>query len=136
MIVIAVMGRGSKCCNLSWFINDGVGIGCAVFTYLLIAYAEFVVVFVMLLPEVISATVFGIFHAIAFTFLASLAVVAHSRAMCSDPVSNFIGYRIKLLLVMLAAGLSSRKPFCELLLWLIYNNCTRKWSSRLDFFIA
>lgn len=91
MIIIAVMGRGSKCCNLSWFINDGVGIGCAVFTYLLIAYAEFVVVFVMLLPEVISATVFGIFHAIAFTFLASLAVVAHSRAMCSDPGSIPLG---------------------------------------------
>ena len=128
------MGRGSKCCNLSWFINDGVGIGCAVFTYLLIAYAEFVVVFVMLLPEVISATVFGIFHAIAFTFLASLAVVAHSRAMCSDPVSNFIYHRIKLLLVML--GFHQGNRFVNYYIWLIDNNCTRKWSSRLDFFIA
>ena len=134
MIVIAVMGRGSRCCNLSWFINDGVGIGCAVFTYLLIAYAEFVVVFVMLLPEVISATVFGILHAITFTFLASLAVVAHSRAMCSDPVSNFIGHRIKFVLVML--GFHQGNRFVNSLLWLIDNNCTRKWSSRLDFFIA
>lgn len=82
------MGRRSKCCKFSWFVNDGVGIGCAVFTYLLLAYAEFVVVFVMLLPEVVSAATIGSFHAIAFTFLTSLAVVAHCRAMCSDPVSN------------------------------------------------
>ena len=64
--------------------------GCAIFTYLLIGYAEFVVVFVMLLPEVVSAAAFGLFHAIAFTFLACLALVAHSRAMCSDPVSSFL----------------------------------------------
>ena len=86
--MIAVMVRGSKCCNFSWFVNDGVGIGCAVFTYLLIAYGEFVVVFVMLLPEVISAAAFGIFHAIAFTFFSCLAVISHSRSMCSDPVSS------------------------------------------------
>ena len=82
------MGRKSNCCGLSWFVNDGVGIGCAIFTYLLIAYAEFVVVFVMLLPEVVTAAGFGWFHAIAFTMLACLALVAHSRAMCSDPVSD------------------------------------------------
>lgn len=83
------MGRRSKCCKFSWFINDGVGIGCAIFTYLLIGYAEFVVVFVMLLPEVVRAAAFGLFHATAFTFFACLALVAHSRAMCSDPVSTF-----------------------------------------------
>ena len=84
------MARGSKCCQFSWFVNDGIGIGCAIFTYLLIGYAEFVVVFVMLLPEVVSAAAFGMFHAIAFTVLACLALVAHSRAMCSDPVSSFL----------------------------------------------
>ena len=83
----AIMGRKSNCCGLSWFVNDGIGIGCAVFTYLLIAYAEFVVVFVMLLPEVVTSAAIGVFHAIAFTLLAGLALVAHSRAMCSDPVS-------------------------------------------------
>lgn len=81
------MGRKTNCCGLSWFINDGVGIGCAVFTYLLIGYAEFVVVFVMLLPEIVTAAAFGWFHAIAFTLLSCLALVAHSRAMCSNPVS-------------------------------------------------
>ncbi|KAJ7337055.1 Palmitoyltransferase zdhhc7 [Desmophyllum pertusum] len=79
------MGRKTNCCGLSWFINDGVGIGCAVFTYLLIGYAEFVVVFVMLLPEIVTAAAFGWFHAIAFTLLSCLALVAHSRAMCSNP---------------------------------------------------
>ena len=81
------MGRRSKCCRFSWFVNDGVGIGCAIFTYLLIGYAEFVVVIVILLPEILSATAIGVFHATAFTFLATLALVSHSRAMCSDPVS-------------------------------------------------
>lgn len=83
------MARQSKCCKFTWFVNDGVGIGCAIFTYLLIGYAEFVVVFVMLLPEIVTAAAFGLFHAIAFTFVACLALVAHSRAMCSDPVSSF-----------------------------------------------
>ena len=87
--VAAIMGRRSKCCKFSWFVNDGVGIGCAIFTYLLIGYAEFVVVFVMLLPEVVREAAFGLFHAIAFTFFACLALVSHSRAMCSDPVSTF-----------------------------------------------
>ncbi|KAM7445368.1 Palmitoyltransferase zdhhc7 [Porites harrisoni] len=85
------MGRRSKCCKFSWFVNDGVGIGCAIFTYLLIGYAEFVVVFVMLLPEVVRAAAFGLFHATAFTFFACLALVAHSRAMCSDPGSIPLG---------------------------------------------
>lgn len=85
MNLAAIMGRKSNCCGLSWFVNDGVGIGCAIFTYLLIAYAEFVVVFVMLLPEVVTSAAIGVFHAIAFTLLAGLALVAHSRAMCSDP---------------------------------------------------
>lgn len=70
-----------------WFVWDGLGITCAVFTYFLIAYAEFVVVGVMLLPE-LSTTVWGFFHCITFTMLAILAVVAHVRAMMTDPVSK------------------------------------------------
>lgn len=77
------------CCQCSWFVSDGVGIGCAIFTYCLVAYAEFVVVFVMLLPEIPLAGV-GLLHAILFTYLAILAVVAHVRAMLTDPVSIFL----------------------------------------------
>ena len=74
------------CCSCSWFVNDGVGIGCAVLTYLLIGYAEFVVVVVMLLPEILSAGS-GLLHGLVFSVLASLALLAHIRAMVTDPVS-------------------------------------------------
>ncbi|EDO34528.1 predicted protein [Nematostella vectensis] len=78
------MKSRSLCCGCSWFVSDGVGIGCAIFTYFLVAYAEIVVVFVMLLPEIPYAST-GLFHAVFFTFLAVLAVVAHVRAMITDP---------------------------------------------------
>ncbi|XP_031569397.1 palmitoyltransferase ZDHHC3-like [Actinia tenebrosa] len=74
----------SVCCQCSWFVSDGVGIGCAIFTYLLVAYAEIVVVFVMLLPEIPLAGM-GLVHAVVFTYLSILAVVAHVRAMLTDP---------------------------------------------------
>ena len=79
----------SVCCQCSWFVSDGVGIGCAVFTYLLVAYAEIVVVFVMLLPEIPLAGM-GLLHAVVFTYLSILAVVAHVRAMLTDPVSSLL----------------------------------------------
>ncbi|KAK3716094.1 hypothetical protein QZH41_019630 [Actinostola sp. cb2023] len=78
------MRSTSVCCQCSWFVSDGVGIGCAIFTYLLVAYAEFVVVFVILLPEIPLAGV-GLLHAILFTYIAILAIVAHVRAMLTDP---------------------------------------------------
>ena len=68
-----------------WFVWDGLGITCAMFTYFLIGYAEFVVVGVMLLPE-LATTTWGLFHSILFTVLAILAVVAHVRAMITNPV--------------------------------------------------
>ncbi|CAB3978595.1 palmitoyltransferase ZDHHC3-like [Paramuricea clavata] len=73
-----------------WFVWDGLGITCAMFTYFLIGYAEFVVVGVMLLPE-LSTTAWGLFHSILFTILAILAVVAHMRAMITDPGSIPLG---------------------------------------------
>lgn len=68
-----------------WFVWDGLGITCAMFTYFLIGYAEFVVVGVMLLPQ-LSTTAWGLFHSILFTILALLAVVAHVRSMVTNPV--------------------------------------------------
>lgn len=79
----------SKTRKPGWFVWDGLGITCAVFTYFLIAYAEFVVVGVMLLPE-LSTTTWGFVHSIIFTVLAILAVVAHIRAMITDPVSIYL----------------------------------------------
>lgn len=69
-----------------WFVWDGLGITCAMFTYFLIGFAEFVVVGVILLPE-LTTTAWGLFHSILFSILALLAASAHMRSMTTDPVS-------------------------------------------------
>ncbi|EDV21684.1 expressed hypothetical protein [Trichoplax adhaerens] len=71
-----------------WFINDSCGICCVVFTYLLIFFAECVVLFVTLLPESsTSSTV----HAIIYNVLIILAVAAHYKTMVTDPGAVPIG---------------------------------------------
>uniref|UniRef100_A0A8C5M6E6 Palmitoyltransferase n=1 Tax=Leptobrachium leishanense TaxID=445787 RepID=A0A8C5M6E6_9ANUR len=66
-----------------WFIKDGCGIACAVVTWMLVFYAEFVVIFVMLLPakDLIYSTINGIL----FNMLAFMALASHFRAMITDP---------------------------------------------------
>ncbi|XP_072268367.1 palmitoyltransferase ZDHHC3 isoform X1 [Pyxicephalus adspersus] len=66
-----------------WFIKDGCGIACGVVTWLLVFYAEFVVIFVMLLPskDIIYSTINGII----FNILAFMALASHLRAMITDP---------------------------------------------------
>ncbi|KAM8966433.1 palmitoyltransferase ZDHHC3 isoform 2-T2 [Pelodytes ibericus] len=66
-----------------WFIKDGCGIACAVVTWMLVFYAEFVVIFVMLLPskDIIYSTINGII----FNILAFMALASHLRAMITDP---------------------------------------------------
>ncbi|KAK3610035.1 hypothetical protein CHS0354_032392 [Potamilus streckersoni] len=66
-----------------WFVKDICGIVCAIFTWLLIIYAEFVVMFVMLIPSPYPA--YSMSNAILFNFFAFLAVASHLRAMFSDP---------------------------------------------------
>ena len=74
----------NRCCeNRFWFVRDCCGLVCAFFTWALIAYAEFVVVRVILVPELDS--VFGVFHLILFQALTALAIASHARAMLSDP---------------------------------------------------
>ncbi len=82
------------CCRKgSWFVVDGLGITCAFVTYGLIVYAEFVVVGVILLTD-FPTSPWAYFHAILFTFMAMMAVLAHARSMTSDPVSvkNFYSF--------------------------------------------
>ncbi|KAM4688251.1 palmitoyltransferase ZDHHC3 isoform 1-T4 [Discoglossus pictus] len=73
--------RGSM--DKVWFIKDGCGIACAVVTWFLVFYAEFVVIFVMLLPskDIIYSTINGI----VFNILAFMALASHFRAMITDP---------------------------------------------------
>lgn len=69
-----------------WFIRDGCGIVCGVITWMLVFYAEFVVLFVMLLPA--KSVVYSIINGAVFNGLAFLALASHFRAMCTDPVSD------------------------------------------------
>lgn len=69
-----------------WFVKDICGVICAVFTWMLVGYAEFVVLFVMLIPG--TSTVYATVHGVLFTFLSTMAVSSHVRTMLTDPVSS------------------------------------------------
>ncbi|XP_055136319.1 palmitoyltransferase ZDHHC3 isoform X4 [Symphalangus syndactylus] len=66
-----------------WFIRDGCGIACAIVTWFLVLYAEFVVLFVMLIPS--RDYVYSIINGTVFNLLAFLALASHCRAMLTDP---------------------------------------------------
>lgn len=71
-----------------WFVKDVCGVVCAVFTWLLIFYAEYVVMFVVLLPS--QHFYHSIINAVIFQVFAILAICSHTKAMLTDPV-GFIG---------------------------------------------
>ncbi|XP_070386630.1 palmitoyltransferase ZDHHC7 isoform X4 [Dermacentor albipictus] len=72
------------CCGRRfWFVRDICGIICAVMTWLLVLYAQYVVVGVILLPSLY--TYYGAFHLLLFELLAFLAVFSHVRTMVTDP---------------------------------------------------
>ncbi|KAM6909878.1 palmitoyltransferase ZDHHC3-A isoform 1-T1 [Xenentodon cancila] len=73
----------SSSASAMWFIRDTCGIVCAVITWLLVLYAEFVVLFVMLLPS--KNLTYSIVNGTLFNTLAFLALASHLRAMCTDP---------------------------------------------------
>ncbi|XP_005091241.1 palmitoyltransferase ZDHHC3 isoform X2 [Aplysia californica] len=66
-----------------WFVKDICGVVCAIFTWLLILYAEYVVMFVMLVHE--SSNIYSLLHGVVFNILSFLAVASHLRAMFTDP---------------------------------------------------
>ncbi|XP_072373989.1 palmitoyltransferase ZDHHC7 [Scyliorhinus torazame] len=66
-----------------WFIRDGCGMVCAVITWLLVLYADFVVTFVMLLPS--KNYWYSLINGIIFNSLAVLALSSHMRTMLTDP---------------------------------------------------
>lgn len=65
------------------FLKDICGIICAVLTWFLIAYAEFVVMKVMLLPN--PYPVYKLINIIIFNTGIFLAVSSHLKTMFSDP---------------------------------------------------
>ncbi|XP_062386242.1 palmitoyltransferase ZDHHC3 isoform X1 [Sardina pilchardus] len=66
-----------------WFIRDGCGIVCGVITWMLVLFAEFVVLFVMLMPA--RSLLYSLVNGALFNTLAFLALASHFRAMCTDP---------------------------------------------------
>ncbi|XP_074844345.1 palmitoyltransferase ZDHHC3 isoform X2 [Carettochelys insculpta] len=66
-----------------WFIRDGCGIACAVVTWMLVFYADFVVLLVMLVPS--RDYIYSMINGILFNTLAFLALASHFRAMLTDP---------------------------------------------------
>lgn len=75
-----------------WFIQDCCGIVCAVITWLLVFFADFVVTFVMLLPS--RSFWYAVLNGVLFNSLAVLALASHLRTMLTDPVrrlSKFSG---------------------------------------------
>lgn len=83
------ISRWTSCLpSQAWLVTDCCGIVCAVFTYLLIFYAFFVVNRVMIGPLEDSYTSYKWFHGIIYNMMSFLAFSAHARAMLSDPVST------------------------------------------------
>ena len=68
-----------------WFVKDICGIICVVMTWLLILYAEYVVMVIMLWPSPSPGYFWG--NALLFNCFVFLAIASHSKAMLTDPVS-------------------------------------------------
>ncbi|KAK7475008.1 hypothetical protein BaRGS_00033755 [Batillaria attramentaria] len=66
-----------------WFVKDICGLVCAIITWLLLLYAEYVVMVVMLLPQFSSP--YNLINAVVYNFFAFLALSSHLRTMLTDP---------------------------------------------------
>lgn len=73
----------NRCCRRVWCVKDICGVICAIFTWLLILYADFVVMVVILLPG--PYPIYSVVNAIIFQILAALAIASHVRTMLTDP---------------------------------------------------
>ena len=73
-----------NCGNL-WFVKDICGAICAIFTWSLVLYAEYVIFFVVLIPAPDQAH--SIINGVIFQFFVALAVASHLKTMLTDPVS-------------------------------------------------
>lgn len=74
----------NRCCGgAAWCIRDICGVICAIMTWLLILYAEFVVMYIILLPS--TNTIYCGINFIIFQMCAILAFTSHLRTMFTDP---------------------------------------------------
>ncbi|XP_073974079.1 palmitoyltransferase ZDHHC3 [Rhodnius prolixus] len=76
----------NRCCGgWFWCIKDICGIVCAILTWLLILYADFVVLTVIIIPNPYS--LYSIFNGFLFSIFGILAVTSHLKTMLTDPGS-------------------------------------------------
>ncbi|XP_018325325.1 palmitoyltransferase ZDHHC3 isoform X2 [Agrilus planipennis] len=74
----------NKCCGgMFWCIRDICGIICAILTWMLILYAEFVVMTVILFPS--PHQIYSFINMVIFQCCAFLAFASHLRTMFTDP---------------------------------------------------
>ncbi|XP_023028463.1 palmitoyltransferase ZDHHC3 [Leptinotarsa decemlineata] len=74
----------NRCCGgMLWCIRDICGIICAILTWLLILYAEFVVMSVILIPN--PYPIYSVINMIIFQLCAFLAITSHFKTMFTDP---------------------------------------------------
>lgn len=66
-----------------WLVKDVCGIICASFTYWLMAFAQYVVLTCILLPE--EDILYKSINLVVFELFSFLAIVSHFRTMCTDP---------------------------------------------------
>lgn len=85
IVSLTLIGRDYDDASLS-IKQDICGIICAVMTWLLILYAEFVVMVVIIWPS--PYPVYSTINMLIFNLLAVLAYASHLRTMFSDPVSE------------------------------------------------
>ena len=64
--------------------RDGCGIVCVVITYFLLAFAEYAVVFKVVIPW-FGSSFYSLVHVCAFTALVGLAYASHFKAMTTNP---------------------------------------------------
>ena len=76
----------NRCCQRRfWCIADVCGVLCVLITWLLIGYAEYVVMVILLSwPQ----SVMRGFHLVLYNTLTVLAFSSHARTMLTDPVST------------------------------------------------
>ena len=66
-----------------WCVKDACGIVCAATTWLLVLFAEFVIMFVIILPA--PFTIGNFLNTLVFQALVFLALASHASAMLTDP---------------------------------------------------
>ncbi|XP_074605658.1 palmitoyltransferase ZDHHC3-A [Brevipalpus obovatus] len=69
--------------NRLWFVQDICGIICAIFTYFLILFAQYVVMMCILLPE--ENSLYKLVNIVIYEILFFLAISSHLRTMLTDP---------------------------------------------------